>query len=71
MAVLLPISVTEVSGLDEFCAKFDINSKYIAGDDGTDEELIILELNKIYNKKFVLNFIEDRTDGYFLIQVFE
>lgn len=71
MAVLLPITAKEVSDFKEFCAKFDINSKYIAGDDGTDEELIILELNKIHNKKFVLNFIEDRADGYFLIQVFE
>jgi hypothetical protein len=71
MAVLTPIEVFEISDFREFCAKFDLNSKYVAGNDGTDEELIILELNKILKKKFVLNFIEDKTDGHFKIQVFE
>ena len=71
MAVLLPIEEIEVSNYNEFCEKFQVNSKYCAGDDGTDEELITLELNKILKKNFILNFIEDRADGYFKIQVFE
>lgn len=71
MAVITPIEEIVVSNYKEFCEKFEIISESYAGVDGTDEELIILELNKILNKKFVLNFIEDRTDGYFKIQVFE
>lgn len=71
MAVLIPIKEIEVSDFNEFCKKFQIISSKIAGDDGTDEELIIRELNKISNKTFVLNFIDDSRDGYFRIQQFE
>ena len=70
MALLIPIEQIEVSDFNEFCNLFNINSELIAGENGTDEELIIEELNKISNKNFVLNFIDDRIDGYFRIQVF-
>jgi hypothetical protein len=71
MAVLIPIEQFEISDFNEFCEIFKINSDKIAGDDGTDQELIIEELEKIYNKKFVVNFIDNRNDGYFRLQVFK
>lgn len=71
MAVLIPKEEFEVSDFNEFCSEFNINSDYIAGEDGTDEELIILELDKINKKNYVLNFIDDNRDGYFKIQEFE
>ncbi|MBI2257282.1 MAG: hypothetical protein HYU67_00095 [Flavobacteriia bacterium] len=70
MAILLPIEIIEISNFNEFCKIFKINSEKFAGDDGTDEELIIKELNKISNKNFILNFIDDRNTGYFRIEVF-
>ena len=71
MAVIFPIEEIEVSDFNDFCEKFQIISSKIAGDDGNDEELILYELNKIFNKKFVLNFINDFREGYFRIQQFE
>jgi hypothetical protein len=70
MAVLIPKEEIEVSDFNDFCFELNINSDYIAGEDGTDEELIIMELNKIKNKNYVLNYIDDNRDGYFRIQVF-
>jgi len=71
MTILIPIEEFEVSGYNEFCEMFKINSVLIAGNDGTDEELIYEELKKIPSKKFVLNFIDDKRDGYFKIQSFK
>jgi hypothetical protein len=71
MSVLIPIEEIEVSDFNDFCKKFEIKPLKIAGDDGTDEELIIEELNKIRDKKFVLNYIDNRIDGFFRIQVFQ
>jgi len=68
MSVITAIESIEVLDFEEFCEKFKIISKFNAGDDGTDEELIITELNNIENKNYIVNFIEDRTDGFFRIQ---
>ena len=70
MSVLIPIDENIVVDFNEFCDIYEINSNLIAGEDGTDEELIIEELNKISNKNFVVNFVDDRNDGYFKIQEF-
>lgn len=40
MVLLIPIEEFEVSSFNEFCEIFKIKTKLIAGDDGTDEELI-------------------------------
>lgn len=71
MPVINPTETIEVYDFSDFCDKFEIVSKYNVGDDGTDEELIVEELNKIKKMKFIINFIEDRADGYFRIQRFE
>lgn len=71
MPVLIPIEEIEVLDFKEFCSTFEIETLKIAGNDGTDEELIIEELNKIRDKKFVLNYIDNRIDGFFRIQEFQ
>jgi len=67
MALIEPINEIKVSSFDEFCSVFDITTNMIAGDNGTDEELIKDELNKL-NTKWTINFIDTKEDGYFLLQ---
>lgn len=71
MSVLKYIKEIEVSDFNEFCDVFEIETLLEAGNDGTDEELIIEELEKIENEKWVVNFIDNRIDGYFRLQLFE
>lgn len=71
MAVIYPNEEFKVSDFMDFCKCFNIFSLKIQGENGTDEELIIEELNKIKNKKYTVAFIDDKNDGYFKIQEFE
>jgi hypothetical protein len=71
MAVLVPKKEFEVCDFRMFCNTFNINSKKCAGDDGTDEELLIEELNKIKDDKWLINFIDNRNNGYFRLQLIE
>ena len=68
MAIIKPIKEIEVTDFRDFCKEFKINTNYVAGDDGTDEELIESELKKVCKEKWLLNFIDDSRDGYFRIQ---
>lgn len=70
MAVLVPIKEIEVADFNEFCETFNIKTEAIAGNNGSDDELIIEELNKLENENWVVNFICDRMDGYFRLQLF-
>lgn len=69
MAVLIPKEEIEVDDFREFCDTFNIKSKKIAGEDGTDEELIIQELEKLDNENWLVNYIDDKIDGYFRLQL--
>ena len=70
MSVITPKHEVQVEGFREFCEYFKIKTKKRAGDDGYDLELIIEELNKIQNENWIVNFIDDRRDGYFRLQKF-
>jgi hypothetical protein len=70
MAVLKLKSEIECSDFNEFCDLFEINSEFVAGENGTDEELILEELNKIKDTKFVLTFFDNKNGGYFKIQTY-
>ena len=71
MSIIIPIKDIKVSDFNDFCYDFKIISDKIAGDNGTDEELIIEELDKITNQKWLVNFVDDNRDGYFRLQLFE
>lgn len=60
-----------VNDFREFCDTFNIISNKEAGKDGSDEELIFEELEMIENQKWLINFVENKTDGYFKIQLIE
>lgn len=68
MTLISPLKKIEVKSFIDFCEKFNIKSEEIAGDNGTDQELIESELNKILDKKWLINFFDDAEDGYFLCQ---
>ena len=69
MAIIKPIKELIINDFNDFCNQFNISSNKIAGDDGCDEELIEKELSKIENQNWLLNFINDRNDGYFILQL--
>ena len=71
MTIIKPLQEIECSDFREFCDYFNINTNKIAGDNGTDEELIIEEIEKITNQKWILNFINTKYDGYFRLQLIE
>lgn len=71
MTIIKPIKEIEFRDFKEFCYLFNINTNKIAGDDGTDEELILEEIEKFGNSKWLLNFIDNRFDGYFILQQIE
>ena len=68
MTLIKAIKKIKVDSFDEFCFYFNISTNVVAGDNGTDEELIEAELNKIPNTSWLINFINTRKDGYFLLQ---
>lgn len=68
MAIIKPIKQIEIETFREFCSVFKVTTHKIAGENGTDEELIIEELNKDSKTSWLINFIETRQDGYFLLQ---
>jgi hypothetical protein len=53
-------------GLVEQRMPVDIDKK-VAGDDGTDEELIVDLLSKDPDNMYHVQFVDDNEDGYFLI----
>ena len=65
MAIVVPNKEIKVNNFERFCEVFNIKSSKVAGNDGYDEELIIEELNKIINQKWIVNFTEDSEDGFF------
>ena len=67
MAVIKPLNIFKVATFDDFCIQFKISSNIVAGENETDEELIAHQL-ETYNNRWLINFIEDRNDGYFLLQ---
>ncbi|MCX6146130.1 MAG: hypothetical protein NTW25_02615 [Candidatus Kapabacteria bacterium] len=69
MSVIKVIKQIEVDDFRNFCDVFNIKTTMIAGDNGSDEELIIEELDKITNQKWVVNFINNNSDGYFRLQM--
>ena len=71
MSVLLPNEVIEVRDFNEFCDVFKIESNQNTCDDQVDEELIITELEKMVNQKWIVNFIDNKVNGYFRLQLFE
>lgn len=71
MAVLIPSKIIEVDDFRDFCKKFNINTNIEAGIDDLDEVLITEELNKLDNENWLLNFIDNRIDGYFRLQLIE
>ena len=71
MSVLLPNEVIEVRDFNEFCDVFKIESNQNTCDDGVDEELIITEFEKMVNQKWIVNFIDNKVNGYFRLQLFE
>ena len=71
MSVLLPNEVIEVRDFNEFCDVFKIESNQNTCDDVVDEELIITELEKMVNQKWIVNFIDNKVNGYFRLQLFE
>ncbi|RKE94870.1 hypothetical protein [Ichthyenterobacterium magnum] len=68
MAIIKPNRVFRVNTFIEFCIKFKINSDLIAGENGTDEELIKEQLSTYNKNLWLINFINDRNDGFFLLQ---
>jgi len=65
MTVIKPIKIIEVDHYKSFCEVFDIKTTKVAGINETDEELITEELNKIKNQNWIVNFIDNRKDGFF------
>lgn len=69
MPIIEPKETIIVDSYNDFCNRYEIKSENIVGDDGCDEELIIRDLNKLYgDNNWIINFIENNSDGYFLIQ---
>jgi hypothetical protein len=68
MAVIIPKIEVKVEHFRDFCNQFNVQTDKIAGNDGYDIELIIEELNKIKDENWIVNFIDDRQDGYFKLQ---
>ena len=71
MSVIIPKKLLKVSTFHEFCTEFNIKTHKKAGEYGFDEELIVEELDKIKHQKWIVNFINDRNDGYFIVQQIE
>jgi hypothetical protein len=71
MAVIIPKKEFEVDDFRGFCLAFDIISNENAGENGTDEELILEELEKREGEKWIVNFIDNRIDGFFKLQLIE
>ncbi|MDD2634948.1 MAG: hypothetical protein PHW82_05555 [Bacteroidales bacterium] len=70
MSVIIPLKEIEVDNFKEFCILFNIKTKKNAGNDGTDEELIIEELEKNKNENWIVNYIYNSSiDGYFKLQL--
>lgn len=67
MAVIKPIEMVKVFSFCDFCEKFNIISDKIAGNDGFDEDLIEEELQKRKNENWLISFVDDRNDEYFLL----
>jgi hypothetical protein len=67
MAHIKIIKEYKINDYDEFCKCFSLQQSENAGDNFTDEELIIKELHNL-DGKYILNFIDNDQDGYFLIQ---
>ncbi len=68
MPIIEPVESITVRTFSDFCRVFSIKTKLKGGDDGFDEELIRDYLEKRDNYKWIINFIDDKCDGYFLIQ---
>lgn len=71
MAIINPTLKIEVEDYNDFCNKFKINSDLIAGIDGADEELINRELEKNKSQNWNINFIDNKSGGFFVLQLFE
>jgi hypothetical protein len=71
MAIINPTLKIEVEDYNDFCNKFKINTDLIAGIDGADEELINRELEKNKSQNWNINFMDNKSGGYFVLQLFE
>lgn len=71
MAVVFPLKQIEFDSFIDFCRYFKIVSSKIVGLNGTDEELIIEELQKFNNERWIINFIDNKNEGYFILQQLE
>lgn len=69
MSVVNSLKKIEVCSFSEFCKVFEIDTIKEGGKDGFDEDLIIEELIKIPNQDWLVTFIDNRKDGYFLLQL--
>lgn len=67
MAIIESVESFAVISFNEFCEVFSYKTKLKGGEDGFDEELIRDYLEKD-NQNWIINFIENKYDGYFLIQ---
>jgi hypothetical protein len=71
MSILIPIEEIDVVDFKDFCSVFKIYSNSIEYFQEVDEILIIKELNKISDFNFVLNYINNKSGGFFRIQKFK
>ena len=69
MSLVKPLKEVNVESFNDFCSKFNYKTDKVAGDDGYDIELIEEVLGQIPHEKWLVNFIEDREDGYFKLQL--
>ena len=58
------LKTIEVADFKEFLDEFDLYSDKVAGDDGTDEELIKEVLEDV-SGKWLVTFVDDGRDGFF------
>lgn len=71
MVVINSKEKIKVLNFREFCDTFRINSSLEGGDDGFDVDLMEDELNKIENQKWLINYIDDNNEGYFILDLIE
>ncbi|MEZ4724679.1 MAG: hypothetical protein R2863_08500 [Candidatus Kapaibacterium sp.] len=68
MALIHAIDSIEISTFKEFCEVFSIKTEFKSGKDGCDQELIEYYLNRIEHQNWLVNYVYNHNDGYFLLQ---
>ncbi len=71
MAIIIPKKEIIIFDFNDFCKKFNLKTKKNAGENGTDEELIIEELKNIKSEKWMVHFTNNKYDGYFTLFLIE